>query len=257
MNLLVISDLHISNGDRFDTFRWTDKDFIEMLEDIIRKEKIEKVILNGDIYELYKYKMNDIIENNHVLFDYLNNEKFVYIRGNHDIFNTFGLDNYLIRNKKGQTIYIEHGHNADFLNGTSIGRLFSKFGYDLLKLIIKYEWVLKVYMRIVNSIDEVDRIPKKYNTLRYLKYALRLLKNYDVVILGHTHKIETHKTYFLNNKKRYLNCGSCSLGRFQAVVIDTETLKYDTIKIGRKDIEKKNNKKKKKEKHHKVIKLSA
>lgn len=34
----------------------------------------------------------------------------------------------------------------------------------------------------------------------------------------------------LYKKKRYLNTGSCSLGRFQGIVLDTETLKYELIK---------------------------
>ena len=65
----------------------------------------------------------------------------------------------------------------------------------------------------------------------------KLLKNADVVIFGHTHKIETHKTYYLNSKKIYLNSGSCSHGRFQAVTLDTETLFYDTIKIAKQTSE--------------------
>ena len=68
-----------------------------------------------------------------------------------------------------------------------------------------------------------------------MKYALRLLKTYDVVIMGHTHKMEAHKTYYLQNKKRYLNSGTCSHGRFQAIFLDTETLKHETIKISRKE----------------------
>jgi hypothetical protein len=51
-----------------------------------------------------------------------------------------------------------------------------------------------------------------------------------MVILAHTHKLESHHTYYLNKKKRYLNCGSCSMGRFQGVVLDTETLDYELIK---------------------------
>jgi predicted phosphodiesterase len=65
-------------------------------------------------------------------------------------------------------------------------------------------------------------------------YALKLLKKYDMVILGHTHKLESHKIYYLNNKKIYLNCGTCSLGRFQAIVVDTETFEYETVKIPKK-----------------------
>jgi len=94
-------------------------------------------------------------------------------------------------------------------------------GFDLLR---------KVYFGIVAVEESLSTMPRKYNTLKYLTYALNLLKDNDVVILAHTHKLESHHTYYLNKKKRYLNCGSCSLGRFQGIVLDTETLRYDLIK---------------------------
>ena len=92
---------------------------------------------------------------------------------------------------------------------------------------------MDIYFRIVAFQEHLYHIPKRYNTLKYLTYALRLLKEHDVVILAHTHKLESHHTYYLNKKKRYLNCGSCSLGRFEGIILDTETLSYDFIKKGK------------------------
>ena len=89
---------------------------------------------------------------------------------------------------------------------------------------------MKIYFRIVSFKEHLNHIPKRYNTLKYLTYALKLLKEHDVVILGHTHKMESHHTYYLNKKKRYLNCGACSFGRFQGIVFDTETLKYEMVR---------------------------
>lgn len=235
MNLLVISDLHIGSNGNFNNFGWNADSFIKKLDKIKRKYAIDKVILNGDIFDLYQYTFDNICKNKPDIVNYLLNDNNIYIRGNHDIFNDFAHENYTITNSKGNTIYIEHGHNADFLNGTEIGRFISKAGYKLLKFISRYKFVMCNYYRMIEKNDMINRIPKKYNTIQYLSYALRLLKTYDVVILGHTHKIESHKTYFLTRKKRYLNSGTCSLGRFQGVVIDTETLKYDTIKIPSKN----------------------
>lgn len=232
MKVLVISDMHIGNGDKFGTFGWDADEFIAQVDQIRRLAKIDLIVLNGDIYELFKYKYEDIVASNPKLVEYLNGPQFVYIKGNHDALSPYGLDHYQIRNKKGQTIHFEHGHNADFLNGTRIGRFLCKAGFDLLKLGIRSKWVLGVYFSIVKHGDQVDRIPRKYDSFKYLQYAMHLLKSYDMVILGHTHKIEEHKTFYLNTKKKYINCGSCSLGRFQAVVLDTESLKYDCIKIG-------------------------
>ena len=131
---------------------------------------------------------------------------------------------------------MEHGHNADFLNGTRLGRAISLLGFNILKRIMQYKWVEKIYFKAVEWDDQINRIPKKYNTFKYLNYALKLLRDYDVVIMGHTHKLESHKTYYFNSKKIYLNTGTCSLGRFQAIIFDTETLQYDSVKISKKDI---------------------
>jgi len=239
MNLLVISDLHIGVKDRFDTFGWQIKHFIDVLEHIVAKHNIQQVILNGDIFELYHNTFEQVYQVNSELVDYLKQKKYIFIKGNHDALSTLGYDSYIIENSKGQQIYIEHGHNADFLNGTKLGRCIGRFGFRLLKFFTKYEFVLKQYFKTVERNDYVNRIPKKYDSYTYLRYALNLLKHYDAVILGHTHKIEVHKTYYLNNKKVYLNTGSCSLHRFQGVIIETETLIYETIKLSKKKLHKK------------------
>jgi len=234
MNLLVLSDLHIDNGDNFGSFGWKPKKFIKTIEKIIDYNQVDQIILNGDVFDLYKYSFKEVYPKNFELISFLNQKGCIYLRGNHDLLNPFAKDSHLIINSQGKKIYMEHGHNADFLNGTSLGRTISRVGFYLLKMATKYKWVEKIYFKVVEYDEEVNRIPRKYNSYKYLKYALRLLRSYDVVILGHTHKLESHKTYFLNNKKIYLNTGTCSLGRFQAIIIDTETLKHDTIKIGKK-----------------------
>lgn len=232
MNFLIISDLHIGNNDHFETFGWKPSHFIAALNKIRKEEKIDKIILNGDVFELYKYSLSEIMEVNQELCSYLlNDPDIIYIKGNHDAICTMGYDNYSYTNKKGQKIYIEHGHSADFMNGTRMGRTIQTFGFNLLRWISRMSWVLKIYFKILEVNEAVNKIPKKYDSIRYLSHALKLLKNNDMVVLGHTHKIEEHKTYYLNNKKHYVNSGSCSMGRFQGVLIDTETLKYETLKF--------------------------
>jgi len=230
MNILVLSDLHIDNGDTFGTFQWEEKDFILQLERIIYLYNIDKVIFNGDIFELMKYRMEDIRNAYPVLFRYLKNRKFIFIKGNHDLVSSMGALSFDILNSSGQRIHIEHGHNADWFNGSKPGRAIGQLGLSVLKKLAASKTFLDIYFRIIALEEAVDYIPKKYNTIKYLVYALKLLKEYDLVILAHTHKIESHHTYYLNRKKRYLNCGSCSLGRFEGIVLDTETFKYELIK---------------------------
>lgn len=235
MQLLFLSDLHIDNGDNFGSFGWKPKKFIKVMQQIVDFYNIDQVILNGDTFDLYKYSFKDVYRENLELITYFNSNGFIYLRGNHDLLNPFAKNHLLIRNSKGQKIYIEHGHNADFLNGTNIGRTISKIGFYLLKKIIRFRWIEKFYFKAVEYDDEVNRIPRKYNSYKYLEYALKLLRNYDVVILGHTHKLESHKTYYLNSKKIYINSGTCSLGRFQGILLNTETLKYEIIKVSKNE----------------------
>ena len=35
----------------------------------------------------------------------------------------------------------------------------------------------------------------------------------------------------MQSKKIYLNTGSCQLGRFQAITLNTETLRFETLKF--------------------------
>lgn len=234
MILLVISDLHIDTGGKLGTFGWKAKKFMATLDTVIDHYGVEAVVLNGDVFDLYKYSYNEIAEVNAKIIDYFNQKHFIQIRGNHDIWVPHTRDHYQVVNSSGKTIYIEHGHKADFLNGTRLGRFISITMYAFLKLLTRNRWAERAFYRAVDYFDDVNRVPRKYNTIKYLMYALKLLKKYDMVILGHTHKLESHKIYYLNNKKIYLNCGTCSLGRFQAVVVDTETFEYETIKIPKK-----------------------
>ncbi len=231
MKLLILSDLHIGNGNSFDTFGWDSEGFIRHLEHLRTQYGIDQVILNGDTFELFKYSFAEIKKNHDDLISYFDKTECVYIKGNHDLLSERGVDGLSLTNSSGQKIRIEHGHNADFLNGTPFGRFLCRAGLKLLQFLVSVRFFRKLYFKLVELDDEVNHIPRKYNSLKYLQYAMGLLRDYDVVVLGHTHKIEAHKTYYLNHKKRYLNTGSCSLGRFQAILLDTETLEYDTIKI--------------------------
>jgi predicted phosphodiesterase len=236
MNILVLSDLHIDTRDNFSMFQWDEMDFVIQVERLKDIYSIDKIILNGDIFELLKYTYEEIKKSNPVLLRYISGNDFVIIKGNHDIVNSFGIAHYQITNSKGQSIHIEHGHKVDWFNGTKFGHTLGKAGLFFLKRLSGSKGVMKVYLRLVSNLEQINQIPKRYNTLKYLTYALKLLKEHDVVILSHTHKLESHHTYYLNKKKRYLNSGSCSLGRFEGIILNTETLKYELIKETRESV---------------------
>lgn len=226
MKLLIISDLHIGIKSQDDIFQWDDQIFIEKMKKTISEYEIDSVILNGDIYELYKYTYSAICEVHPDLIQFLNH--FYYIRGNHDMVMDKG-ETYLdIENNQGQLIHIEHGHNSDWLNGNRLGRFVATCLFGILKLGFVFSCIRKLYFKFIEWDD--DHVKRKYDRLKYLNYALGLLKKYDIVILGHTHKLEKISTYFHEEKKRYFNCGTCSKKKFQGIVLDTETLNYEMIK---------------------------
>jgi predicted phosphodiesterase len=238
MNILILSDLHIDASDNFGTFQWEDMDLIMQIEGLRDIYNINKVIFNGDVYELLKYRQEEITKAHPILMRYFSDNDFIFIKGNHDLVAETGTDHYQITNSSGQIIHIEHGHSADWFNGSRLGRFIGRLGLSLLKKMSDSKFLMDIYFRIVAFEDQINHIPKNYNTLKYLTYALKLLRKYDMVILAHTHKLESHHTYYLNKKKRYLNCGTCSLGRFQGILMDTETLKYELIKKTRESIKK-------------------
>jgi predicted phosphodiesterase len=230
MRILVLSDLHIDTCDTFGAFQWNEEQFIAQVENIRESHSIEKVIFNGDTFELMKYRFDEIERAHPALIKYFKDKDFIFIKGNHDIVNTFGFDFYQIKNSLGQTIHIEHGHNAEWFNGSRIGQAIGRFGFSVLKKLSGFKPVMDIYFKIVAKRDRKNQMPKKYNSIKYLTYGLKLLKEHDVVILGHIHKLEAHHTYYMNKKKRYLNSGSCSFGRFQCIVMDTESLIYELIR---------------------------
>jgi predicted phosphodiesterase len=230
MKLLVISDLHITDNKHLSTFGWKAEEFIGKIETIKKRHSIDKVVLNGDTFDLYKGNYGDIALRNKKLIDYLNEIGSVFIKGNHDARLGYGQDRFEVINGKREKILIEHGHRGDFINGNPIGRFLGKLFYMILILLARLSVTRAVYFHFIEC-DDGLKGHGKYNSYKYLRYALNRLRKYDLVILGHTHKLEIHDTYRHSSKKRYINCGSCSFGRFQGIVIDTETLKHSTIRI--------------------------
>jgi len=236
MNLLIISDLHIDNGDHFGTFGWKQQEFIDRIEAVQTQFLVDRVVLNGDIFELCKYSLKELAAQHAHFISYIKKHDVVYLRGNHDIKHPDAQNHLLIKNSSGKTIYIEHGHKADFINGTIIGRLIGKAFLKTLKILVKWHFANTLYFHFLKQDEGLEF--RTYNSYKYLRYALDLLKKFDVVVLGHTHKMEVHNTYYLDKKKQYINTGSCSLGRFQAILLDTETLEHTPITMSPRIIKK-------------------
>lgn len=232
MKILVISDLHICDGGAFNTFGWEDDDFIARLELYREIYDIDSVILNGDIFEMYKYSYRQIYRHHSKLIDYFISSRCIFLRGNHDSAFTGSVDELTLVGGKGRLIHLEHGHKADFCGYTAV-RALHRIAFRGLKLLAVLR-SLHICARFLSARDEgFDRI--KFRKKRYDSYAGSLLNSmYDVVITGHTHALESVEYPGRRGRKIFLNSGTCSQGRFQAVVLDTDSLEYFFIKDARK-----------------------
>ena len=79
MKLLIISDLHVDTCDSFGTFQWNEMDFILRIEDLRDKFRIDKVIFNGDTFELMKYSFAEIASANPILMKYFPEDGLYYL----------------------------------------------------------------------------------------------------------------------------------------------------------------------------------
>ena len=230
MKIFVVSDLHLEASETLGTFGWNQDDFIAMMESVKREHSIDKVILNGDTFDLCKSAYEDIAVRNEKLIEYFNGIKALYIKGNHDIALPFGQRHFGVINSRGEKIYIEHGHRGDFINGTAMGRFTGKMFYKFLKCVTRVSFIQALYYGYLEQ-DEGLKGHRNYNSYKYLRHAVKLHRKYDVVILGHTHKMEHHNSFSRGNYKRYFNSGSCSFGRFQGIILDTETFEHVAVRI--------------------------
>jgi metallophosphoesterase superfamily enzyme len=49
MNILVLSDLHLSNHDHFSAFGWNEDAFLRKLDLVCTMYGVDRIVLNGDI----------------------------------------------------------------------------------------------------------------------------------------------------------------------------------------------------------------
>ena len=206
MKYMIISDLHLGDGSNADDFGNNDDKLIKL----IKKENPDKLILNGDIFECWQFKMRKIEIAHKKIIDFFNSIDTIYIKGNHD-YSLFGRLEYVI-NTDQKKILITHG----FQNDPLMTNRFIRFGVYLVGLV----------ERIFPNIDNIFSKSKQDSNIEKnaMKYAKTKLKKYDQVILGHTHKAGK----FLD--KKYINDGSCIDGKFDYHIITTSLTNMSFIR---------------------------
>ncbi|MBN2154646.1 MAG: metallophosphoesterase family protein [Candidatus Lokiarchaeota archaeon] len=219
MRILVVSDLHLGNGSKSDDFGYGRETFereARFLE-FVESQNPDRVYLNGDIYELWQARWKKIKKAHEKLVKVFENDpKYIYIVGNHD-FNLTGLYSDEIRTKSGKRVIIAHGFTADPWMNNVFTRTLIWFIGGLERLISPN---IDLWPHMLRRSGEKSILKK-----RQTKYAEKLLKTYDICILGHTHYLDIDT----NDVGRiYANTGTCQTGKLQGILLDTET---DEIRI--------------------------
>lgn len=216
----IISDLHLADGTRRDDFKKNRTKFKNFLR-MVKKQKAQ-LIIAGDFLELLQTNPIDIARTYSDILNDLISLRAKIIIGNHDYYLRhfrklkFLYDSYQIPETK---IFIQHGHQFDRFNDPErliyIGNLAAMsagFMEDIhpdldetaMSFIEALHQKLKSAFAPINTPGTNRRqyLAHGGDFSEYLKGAKKLLKKYDYVILGHTHKPGTAF------KGRYLNSGS-------------------------------------------------
>ena len=237
----IISDLHLADGRRRDDFkknRIKFKNFLRMV-----KHKKGQLIIAGDFLELWQTNPIDIARIYSNILNELISTGTKIIIGNHDYYlHHFRKLNFLHDSYKipGTKIFIQHGHQFDRFNDPKrliyIGNLAAMSAGIMEDIHPDLDETAMSFLKTLHQKLKSAFLPihtpgtnrKQYlshggDFSEYLTGAKKLLKKYDHVILGHTHKPGTAF------KGRYINAGSWTSPNPTYVEVDNHnhcTLKY-------------------------------
>ena len=225
LRLAIISDIHLAAEPRVDEFGHTTDAFQRFLDAL--ESTSDRIYLNGDIFEgLRGRQITPIARRGETLraasryrplVQRLNGPKYRWTVGNHDTTTSeFGIPSSRCLEVDSSTILIVHGHHFDrlerwlpglsplvnWVNGWST-RIVGRDADDGLYRL--EAWLLGI--REDHKKDAFQRAA--------VQYARRA--GAQLVVTGHTHT----GGVFSHPECVYANSGTCSLGRFEWLSIDT------------------------------------
>ncbi|MFH4964531.1 UDP-2,3-diacylglucosamine diphosphatase [Gaetbulibacter sp. M235] len=218
IDLVVISDIHLG------TYGCQASELLNYLRSI----KPKKVILNGDIIDIWQFKKSywpkehmQVIK--HIIKWITDGVEVYYITGNHDEMlrrfvnfkiNSFKIVNKVVLKLDDKTAWFFHGDVFDVTMQHSkwLAKLGSN-GYDLLILINSLvnkissffgKGKISLSKKIKNSVKSAV---KHINNFEKTAIDIAVENNFDYVVCGHIHhpKMETFQS--LNKEVTYLNSG--------------------------------------------------
>jgi UDP-2,3-diacylglucosamine pyrophosphatase LpxH len=182
--IIIFSDLHLGNGSGQDDFTNNSQHFIQIMREYYIENNY-KLVLNGDIEELYKFPLKSIVKKWAEVFEIFDHfdrrEKLFKIVGNHDDelnYNQYPALNEKIQQSirfkyKNENIFLFHGHQT-----TSFFSNFHKINTYALRYIANP-------LRIKNGTYSIDSIKRFKTEKRAYDFASR---KKIIAIIGHTHR---------------------------------------------------------------------
>lgn len=218
IEVLVLSDIHLG------TYGCHAEELCTYLDSIDPK----KIILNGDIVDIWQFKKRYWPQSHtevlHRLMDFLSQGvEIFYITGNHDElirkFSDFHLSNFHIIDKlvmelDGKKVWIFHGDVFDVtMQYSKWLAKFGGYGYDFL---IYLNRTMNAGLRMIGRGNYSFSKAIKNSVKKAIKFVrdfeitaadLAIQNQYDYVVMGHIHTPEQKTIYRNNSKVVYLNSG--------------------------------------------------
>ena len=209
MRTLIFSDTHLT--DTFDQRRF---DFLYQLI-----EPVDRVILNGDITDLYVSKFAKIERKWSDLFALLSRKDTVYLHGNHDrlswlkkqniSFTEHVAQNYILP-WQGVAFYITHG---DGIWTSLVGRLPIIPRQKILGQFGIYRDQFGIFMGGKSFLNRYRRMNGKMK-----RWGRQHLQENQILVCGHTHLVE------MDWENRFINTGFIRHGFAQYLLIDDDRI---------------------------------
>ena len=179
--LVLFSDLHLGNGGKTDDFLHNSDLFQQVLKEHYYEHGYT-LILNGDIEELQRFALRDILERWDSVYDlfglFESESRLFRLVGNHDmdllhVDHGFTVGHALRYDYRGDTIFVFHGHQTTLL--------FEKFN-----------WLVGFGLRYFAEPLRITGYGVPYNNLKRFRAEERVYrfasKQEIIAIIGHTHR---------------------------------------------------------------------
>ena len=217
MRIFVVSDLHLGDGSPADDFALKEDALAqgEKLISFINAQQPDEIYFNGDIFELWQTTKRRIKKVHGPLVEFIkHDQRSVVLKGNHDYKLTGALTHSFRMN--GKKILISHG----FQNNpqmTSWGSRALCWILGALERMFNPK-IHNAYGRFIISLENTKVVEKTR------EYAETQLKDYDIVVSGHTHKLLKEELA----DGLYVNSSCCTYKTLNGVLLESDG---DTIKV--------------------------